>query len=714
MTRDMKKGIGVALAVAAGLGAFAGVDFTQYVDPAIGTEYNGHTHVAASYPFGMVQAGPDTGRGNWDYCSGYRNSDKTIWGFSQTHLSGTGCPDLADFRLQPGGADRAYPFRKETEVKTPGYYAVTLDEIDADVEIAVSKHAAIYRITYRGDAHPELLLDTQWMMINSDGAATCVSDNEVTADAANRVVEGRRTTYGWNRRVAYFHLSTDRAWTMRRLPTVDQREKGGRYVLRFNEVKQGETVTVKIGLSATSVAAAKANLSAEIPGWNLSAVRADAVREWNRLLGSMAAEGDRGQLVSFYTSLYHLFLQPNNIADAGAKPYFSTFSTWDTFRAAHPLYTILAPEVVRGFVDSMLKDGEKHGYVSIWTLWGGDNQCMIGTHSIPVIVDAILKGLWKGDENAALDMLVRSVTGSQKEIGRQKGNFDLLEQYGYYPFDLIRGESVSRTLECAYDDACIARLANRLGRKDVAGRFARRAASWKNVFDPERKLVRGKDTKGNWRTPFNPFELGHGHDTANDFTEGNAYQYTWHVMQDPMGLIDACGGKEAFATQLDRLFVLPPKVEGSGCVIDVSGLIGQYAHGNEPSHHVIYFFQFADRPDLTAKYIRRVFDEFYLPKPDGLCGNDDCGQMSAWYLFSAAGFYPFDPCGGDYVLGAPQLPKIVFQLADGKTFTVVARNLSRENMFVKSVTLNGRPVQGFVLRHADVMAGGELVFEMGR
>lgn len=710
----MKKVVGTALALAMGLNTLAGTDFTKYVDSSIGTEFNGHTHVAASYPFGMVQAGPDTGRGNWHYCSGYRDADKTIWGFSQTHLSGTGCPDLADFRLQPGGADRAYPFRKETEVKVPGYYAVTLDEINADVEITVSKHSAIYHITYRGEARPELLLDTQWMMINSYGAATCVSDNEVKADEENMALEGHRTTRGWNKRDVYFHLETDRAWTMRQLPATDDREKGRRYVLSFSDVKKGETVTLKIGLSANSAAAAKANLAAEIPGWDFAAVKAAATREWNKVLGSMEAEGNRDQLVSFYTSLYHLFVQPNNIADVGEKPYFSTFSTWDTFRAAHPLYTIIAPGAVQGFVDSMLKDGEKHGYVSIWTLWGADNQCMIGTHSIPVIVDAILKGLWKGDENAALDMVVRSVTGSQKEIGRQKGDFDLLEKYGYYPYDIIRGESVSRTLECAYDDSCIARLAKRLGRKDVAARFERRAASWKNIFDPEQKLVRGKDTKGNWRTPFNPFELGHGHDTANDFTEGNSYQYSWHIMQDPMGLIEACGGKESFAAHLDKLFALPPKIEGPGCVADVTGLIGQYAHGNEPSHHVIYFFQFADRPDLTAKYVRRVFDEFYLPKPDGLCGNDDCGQMSAWYLFSAAGFYPFNPCGGDYVLGAPQLPKITFNLANGKTFTVIAKNLSRENMFVKSVTLNGRALQGIILKHSEIMAGGELVFQMGR
>lgn len=700
--------------MALGTAVFADADFTRHVDAMIGTEYNGHTHVAASYPLGMVQAGPDTGRGTWDYCSGYRNSDKTIWGFSQTHISGTGCPDLADFRLLPGSVDRDYPFRKETECKAPGFYAVTLDEINARVEIAAAKHAAIYRFTFNGDAKPELMVDTQWMMIDAHRAKSCVLEERVASDETTRTLEGFRTTKGWAKRSVYFRLETDRAWTLRKLPAVDAKEKGGRYVLAFNDVKKGESVTLKIGLSATSAEGARRNLAAEIPAWDFAAVKDAATAAWNQMLGTMVAEGDRDQLVSFYTSLYHLFIQPNNIADVGEKPYYSTLSTWDTFRAAHPLYTILSPEKIPGFVDSMLKDGEKNGYVSVWPLWGYDTQCMIGTHSVPVIVDAILKGVWTGDENRVLDLLVKSVTGEQKDVRRHKGRFDLLETYGYYPYDLIKGESVSRTLECAYDDACIAKLAKRLGRADVAERFSRRAANWKNVFDPELKLVRGKDTKGNWRTPFDPFALGHGASTANDFTEGNSYQYTWHIMQDPQGLIEAVGGKAAFTAHLDKLFTLPSKIEGAGFVSDVSGLIGQYAHGNEPSHHVIYFFTLADRPDLTAKYIRRVFDEFYLPKPDGLCGNDDCGQMSAWYLFSAAGFYPFDPCGGEYVLGAPQLPKITFNLPNGKTFTVLARNLSKENYLVKSVTLNGQPITNWKIRHADIVKGGELVFEMDR
>ena len=691
-------------------GLLAETDFAGYVNPLIGTEFNGHTTAAAAYPFGLVQAGPDTGRGTWDYCSGYRGADQQVWGFSQTHLSGTGCPDLGDLRLQPGGTNRAWNFRKETEKAVPGSYSVTLDGIDVGVDVAVTRRAAIYRFTYNGEGPAELLIDTQWMLADKGQFATCVHASDIAFDEKAGTVSGWRETHGWAVRKLGYRIETDRPWTWRKLPAEDERERGGRYVLTFAGLKRGETVSVKLGLSASGdPAAAKRNLDAEIPGWDFARVRDDARAAWNRLLGRMRAKGDADQLVSFYTSVYHLFFQPNDISDVGDGAYFSTLSTWDTFRAAHPLYTLVAPESVPGFVDSMLRDGRKHGYVSIWALWGFDNQCMIGTHSIPVIVDAILKGLWKGDAEEAYRLVKRSVT---ENFDRYKGNFEMLDRYGYYPFDLIRGESVSRTLECAYDDWCVARLAERLGHTADAERFDRRAANWRNVFDRSVGLVRGKDAKGNWREPFNPFALGHGANLANDFTEGNSYQYTWHVMQDPVGLVQAIGGKDAFAEKLDLLFHLPDRVEGAGWVGDVSGLIGQYAHGNEPSHHVVYFFQFADRPDRTAELVRQVFDQFYLPKPDGLCGNDDCGQMSAWYLFSAMGFYPFNPCGGDYVIGAPQFAEIAMDVGGGRTLRMTAKGLSKANKYVKSVSFDGKPVEGFVLRHAQLAKGGELVFEM--
>ena len=492
------------------------------------------------------------------------------------------------------------------------------------------------------------------MLTDNPNLAKCVLESETSVADAHTLL-GSRTTKAWVTRSLGFALVADRAWMCEKLPNADPREKGERLVLTFKDVKKGGRVLVKLGLSASgSAAKAQANLLAEIPGWDFDAKRT-------------------------------------------------------------------AADLAADFVDSMLEQGRRTGFLPIWTLWGKDNQCMIGTHSVPVIVDAWLKGCWPApvveDNDGTVERAYQQIkeTLTKKHADRYKENWNLYDKYGYYPFDRIKGESVSRTLECAYDDACAARMARALGRDEDAAFFAKRAANWKNVFDATQGLVRGRDTTGTWRTPFDPFALGHGADIANDFTEGNAYQYTWHVMQDPQGLIAALGGAEPFAAKLEKLFTLPSKVEGAGFVSDVSGLIGQYAHGNEPSHHVVYFFQYAGRGDLTAKYVREVFDKFYLPKPDGLCGNDDCGQMSAWYLFSAMGFYPFDPCGDEYVIGAPQVPQVQVEVRGGggqRMFKVLAKGLSKENKYVKSVTLNGKPITDWKIRHADIMKGGELVFEM--
>ena len=534
-----------------------------------------------------------------------------------------------------------------------------------------------------------------------------------------RGLSGSLDVNGWVSRSWHFALQTDRPRTaIAELPRSET-EKGPRYVLDF-DIPVGGTLMVRLALSANSVAAAKRNLADELSDFGFDEVRRAARDSWNDLLSGIdIPDSDDADKTSLYTSLYHLYFQPNNIADAGNRPFYSTFSTWDTFRAAHPLYTILVPQLVPGMIDSMLEQGRRTGYLPIWTLWGKDNQCMIGTHSVPVIVDWFLKTVANGAATqSAIDW--RSTYAQIKDTltkahpGRHKERWDLVDRYGYYPFDLIKGESVSRLMECAYDDWCAGKMAEALGFAGDAAFFFKRAENWRSVFDVREKLVRGRDTTGAWRTPFDPFALGHGADIENDFTEGNAWQYTWHIMQNPNGLVAAFGGKDAFAERLDRLFRLPENIVGAGFTGDVSGLIGQYAHGNEPGHHTAYFFQYAGRGDRTAEIVREVFDRFYLPKPDGLCGNDDCGQMSAWYLFSAMGFYPFNPCGGEYVLGAPQLSRVVLKLSGGKCFTVVAKHLSRENKYVKSVALNGNPLGGFILRHSDIMRGGELVFEMSR
>ena len=707
MGRKSMKLIAVAIA-AAGLAALAGEETANYVNPFIGCADNGHCFPAACVPFGLVQAGADTGNKTWRYCGGYNADDASILGFSQTHISGTGVPDLGDIRLQPfvgtgGTNDFRSAFRKETEKASPGYYAVTLDDHCVAAEVTAAPHAAIYRFKCLKDGPLHLLVDCAHGM----GSA-----NIVTSDVrvvGKHEIAGTNNRRGWVQRDYSFVARFDRPSTSVKALPKNPDAKPWQYVFDFN-MKAGDVLSVKVGMSAEGgVEGARKNLAAEIPKWDFAGVRAKAAEAWNKLLARTVVEGDDAQKTSFYTALYHLYIQPNNIADVGQPPFHSTFSCWDTFRAAHPLYTILVPEQVDGFVNSMLEQGRRTGFLPVWTLWGKDNQCMIGTHSVPVIVDAYLKGFRGFDVDDAYAQMKDTLT--KKHESRRKERWDLLDKYGYYPFDEIKGESVSRTMECAYDDWCAARFAAALGKAEDAAFFSRRAGNWSNVIDRTIGFARGRDSKGNWRDPYDPFAFGHGAGTANDFTEGNAFQYTWHVMQDPEGLIALMGGKDAFVKKLDALFTQEMKVDGPGLVLDISGLIGQYVHGNEPSHHVAYFYPFAGRPDRTAEVVREVFDRFYLPKTDGLCGNDDCGQMSAWYVFSAMGFYPFNPCGGDYVLGAPQVPKVVLNLPGG-TFTVVAKNLSKENKYVKSVTLNGKPLEGFILKHADVMAGGELVFEM--
>ena len=707
----MKK-IGILAAFALGLSGMAQEAPVDWVNPFIGCTDNGHCTPAACVPFGLVQAGADTGNKGWNYCGGYRYEDPSIMGFSQTHISGTGVPDLGDLRLQPftgtgGTNDFRSAFRKETETAKPGYYAVTLDDFGVQAEVTATHHASIYRFVYAKGGSAKLLVDCQYGIGGDAFKQILASDVRLDGRTGIAGTVRRRC---WVDRTYAFAVQFDRPFaSVTKLPPRHPAEKAPRYVFTF-DVPAGGKLMVKVGLSAENgVEAAWKNLTVEIPAWDFADVRAKATAAWNKVLGRVVVGGDAAQKTSFYTALYHLYIQPNNLADVGATPFHSTFSCWDTFRAAHPLYTILVPEQVDGFVNSMLEQGRRTGFLPVWTLWGKDNQCMIGTHSVPVIVDAYLKGFRGFDVDDAYAQMKDTLT--KKHESRRKERWDLLDKYGYYPFDEIKGESVSRTMECAYDDWCAARFAAALGKAEDAAFFSRRAGNWSNVIDRTIGFARGRDSKGNWRDPYDPFAFGHGAGTANDFTEGNAFQYTWHVMQDPEGLIALMGGKDAFVKKLDALFTQEMKVDGPGLVLDISGLIGQYVHGNEPSHHVAYFYPFAGRPDRTAEVVREVFDRFYLPKTDGLCGNDDCGQMSAWYVFSAMGFYPFNPCGGDYVLGAPQVAKVVLNLPGG-TFTVVAKNLSKENKYVKSVTLNGKPLEGFILKHADVMAGGELVFEM--
>ena len=712
-------------------GALVPEDYSRWVDPFVGTSATGHTSPAACVPFGMVQAGPDTIGADglwWHYCSGYRYEDGRIVGFSQTHLNGTGGIDLGDLLVLPftgevGNDNYSSKFRNVTEQASPGWYAVRLDDFGVVAEVSAAEHSAIYRFTYEKGGSAHLLVDTLYglSLRQHNTAKSVVADVHIDGKTG---LSGTIRRPGWVSREIAFAIRFDRpAVAHRAIPPRRDGETAPRYVFDF-DTKDGERLSVKVALSAEGgVEAAERNLAAEIPEWDFDAVKGVAQAKWNEVLSMATIEGTDEQKKNWYTSLYHLFIQPNNIADAGAKPFYSTFSCWDTFRAAHPLYTILAPDKAAEFVDSMLEQGRR-------------------THSIPVIVDWFLKEVGEKSSSSRKEEKIHSPTPTlnsnsywlaayaqikdtltKPHKGRIKERWDLLDKYGYYPFDEIKGESVSRTMECAYDDWCAGVMAAKLGERGTgngeldeslkadAKFFFKRSENWRNVFDPSIGLVRGKDTKGNWREPYDPYALGHGAGKDNDFTEGNAFQYTWHVMQNPQGLVKAMGGRESFVRKLDSLFVAPSKTEGMGDLVDVTGLIGQYVHGNEPSHHVIYFYPQVGHPEKAAERIREVFDKFYLPKPDGLCGNDDCGQMSAWYIFSAMGFYPFNPCGGEYIIGAPQVAYAKLKVESGE-FKVVARNLSCENKYVKSVTLNGKPITDWKIRHSDIMRGGELVFEM--
>ncbi len=698
----------------------------KYVNPFIGNADNGHTFPGACLPFGLIQASPQSGNWSWRYCSGYNWDDEYMVGFAQTHLNGTGVPDLGDIRMFPfckGTMDKDFKSRynRESQQAIPGYYSVELTDADVKVELTATHRTAFHRYTFMQDTPARIYIDLTGGLSNKPAShprrrAVNASMVEMPDD---RTIIGANRVKAWVERNVYYVIQFNKPYKVIRQES-GQDSPTRELVLEFDR-KQGENIQAKIGLSTVSIEGAKASLEKENAGWNFDAIKASAGEVWNHLLSRVQVQGTEVQKTVFYTSLYHLYIQPNDITDTDGRyrgvndsiaqstggAYYSTFSLWDTYRAAHPLYTILLPERVDGMVQSMIAHAKVQGYLPIWALWGKENYCMIGNHAIPVVVDAYLKGFRGFDVEEAYQAVKNSST-----VNHQKSDWGIYTKYGYYPYDLIKEESVSRTLESTYDDYCVAQMAKALGKETDYASFSERAAFYKNLFDPETGLMRGKDSQGTWRTPFNPFLLSHAGTSGGDFTEGNAWQYTWHVQHDINGLIDLIGGKEKFVTKLDSLFFLDTQAENTGFVLDVTGLIGQYAHGNEPSHHVAYLYNYADRKDRTQELIRDIFDRFYLPKPDGLCGNDDCGQMSAWYIFSAMGFYPVDPISGEYVLGAPQIEKVTLSLPAGKTFTVEARNLSQKNKYVESVELNGQPLTGLTIRHQDIMNGGQLVFTM--
>ena len=703
-------------------------DYTQYVNTFIGGADNGHTFPGACYPFGMIQTSPVTGAVGWRYCSEYVYEDSLVWGFTQTHLNGTGCMDLGDILVMPvtGTRVRAWDayrshFPKDKEAATPGYYTTELSDPQVKAELTASIHAALHRYTYHKADSASILIDLQhgpaW---REEQYHSQVNSCEVNWEDA-QTLTGHVNNTVWVNQDYFFVMKFNRPVVDSLYLPMGETEKGKRIIASF-DMQPGDELMMKVALSTTSIDGAKKNLEAEIPAWDFEGVRATAHNEWNNYLSRIEIEGTDDEKTNFYTCFYHALIQPNQISDvdgmyrnaadsivkAGTGAFYSTFSLWDTYRAAHPFYTLVIPERVDGFVNSLIEQGEVQGFLPIWGLWGKENFCMIGNHGVSVIAEAYRKGFRGFDAERAFNIIKKTQTVSHP----LKSDWEVYTKYGYFPTDLIKAESVSSTLESVYDDYAAADMARRMGKEEDAAYFAKRADYYKNLFDPETKFMRPRKADGTWKAPFNPSALAHSESVGGDYTEGNAWQYTWHVQHDVAGLIDLMGGKESFAMKLDSLFMLDTIAENTGFVSDVSGFIGQYAHGNEPSHHVVYLYNYVDQPWKTQELIPEIFERFYKPKPDGLCGNDDCGQMSAWYIFSSMGFYPVDPISGEYVLGAPQMDKISIQLTEDRAFVEDAENLSRKNKYVKSVELNGKPVRGLTIKHEDIMSGGHLVFTM--
>jgi len=678
-------------------GLCALADAVDLVNCFVGTEGDGHCWPGATVPFALVQPSPDTGHQDWDYVAGYRHDDPRVLGFSQTHNSGGGGPIFGDIGIMPDGDDG----RKAAEEAHPGYYRVAFKS-GVSVAIAATDHGAIYRMTFpakRKDAN--IRIDLNSGICNATWARKAIDILELD-DSPIDGLDGLNLRNGYvkNRRVGY---------SIRFDPQPkEKRVEGREYVYTF-DLRDRRAVDVRVALSAGSRAGAVRNRVAELEGRTFEDIHAAATARWADLLGRIELDPktDPDTAVQFYTGLYRMMSVPSNIADVGEEPFYSSFSLWDTFRGAHPFYTLVLPEMVPSFVNSLLKQGAANGYLPIMPNWGRETQCMIGTHSVPVIVDAFLKGFSGVDWRRAYVQVKDTLTCPHSD--RLKENWDVLDRYGYYPCDVLAGEGVSRTLECSYDDWCAMKMAERLGTPEDVAFFARRAGNWRNVFDSKTGFMRGRLANGLWREPFDPYKYGHGGSGGTDFTEGNGYQWRWHVLQDPEGLIDALGGKKTSASLIEDLF---DSIKAFTDNRNATGLWGGYAHGNEPVHHVPYLLTLCGRHDLAAKRIRGICERFYRNAPDGLCGNEDHGEMSAWYVFACLGFYPVNPCGGEFVLGVPQVPGATLRLANGKRFQIVAKGFSRENLYVRDVVLNGQPIKGAVLRYADILNGGELVYEM--
>ena len=684
------------------------IDYTQYVNPFIGTEGTGHTFPGPCMPFGMVQPGPDNVDKGWDYTSGYQYKDSIILGFSQTRANGTGINEFGDVLLQPFTDDRKENFGerylKETEKASPGYYTVTLNN-KVKVELTCTERVALHHYTYP-TSNAKLLVDLQHGLRFLTDSLVLESDVKIED---NKTISGYCHTKNWVEKKYFFTIKFNQPFASSVVLERKAKEAAPRYVLSFD--LKDKMLQTKIALSTVSVEGAKNNLQKELPGWDFNAVVANAKKVWNGYLSRIEIDAEQKQKEIFYSCMYRLFIQPSNIADIDGKyrgtddsirtakngEYYSTLSLWDTYRAAHPLYTLIAPEKVNGFINSMFEHSKAAGFLPIWSAWGKDNYCMIGNHAIPVIADAYLKGFNEFDAEEALQQMIKSTT--ENHIN---SNWTLLNKYGYYPFDSLDNEAVSRTLEHGVDDYCIALMADKMGKKNIAAVYYKRADYYKNLYDSTTRQMRGKDSKGNWRSPFNPLMATSPMNNPGDYTEANAWQYFWTPAQyDVEGMMQLLGGKKNFTAMLDSFFTI--KALNPNKHLGQEAMIGQYAHGNEPSHHIAYLYAYSEKPERGRELITQICKEFYNNTTTGMIGNDDCGQMSAWYIFSTLGFYPVNPVSGDYIIGRPQVKSATVYLNDGKVLEIKNKNS-------KSVLLNDNLMNGFKISHKEISAGGILKF----
>ncbi|WP_264521408.1 GH92 family glycosyl hydrolase [Flavobacterium sp. N1994] len=694
----------------------------RYVNVFIGTEGTGHTFPGPSMPFGMVQPGPDNKDHGWNHTSGYQYKDTLLLGFSQTRFSGTGINEMGDVLLLPINPKKENlknGYYKNTEFGKVGYYTLTKKD-DVKVELTCSERVAFHRYTFP-EKEAKVLLDLQHglhFVFDESNPKGLVVESDVKIENST-TISGYCATQNWVNRKYFFTLTFDQPFVSSQLLEKKANEKAPRYFLDFN-LNDSKELKVKIALSSVSVAGAKLNRQTEIPNWDFDAVVIRNKKAWDTYLNRIDIEAPQKQKEIFYTSLYHLFLQPSNIADvdgkyrgvndqialAPNKEYYSTLSIWDIYRGAFPLLQIVAPEKVNGIINSMLIHHKAKGFLPIWTAWGQDNYCMIGNHAIPMLLSAYQNGFTGFDKNEALKAMVETSTKSHIN-----SDWELYTQYGYYPFDKLDNEAVSRTLESGYDDWCVAEMARKLGSKKIATTFFKRALYYQNIFDNETTFFRGKDTKGNWRSPFNPLQATSPLNNPGDYTEANAWQYFWTPAQhDVNGVIKLLGGKANFTKKLNAFFTT--EAENPNKFLGQEAMIGQYAHGNEPSHHILYLYAFTNEPKTGQKYIHKVINEFHNNTPDGMIGNDDCGQMSAWYLLSTLGFYPVNPANGEFIFGSPQIKKAILHLKNGKEFKIEANNYSNENSVNENRFLNGSKIAKSFITYKEIMAGGTLTFEM--